>query len=203
MPDAAAAGPFWTDYVLVVLLALTVLLLVALILNVIRMRHRVGIVVRQLRDASESGPGAQMEEAVAQLQGASVSLDRIAARCDELDSKLTSIVQRGPGGEGGALAETLSGLGEEFARMREPLEEIRDNFRRAEVDRIGDEVRRTLFNMGFDRVDITTDLNSLQSGEGKVQVEVQREGVKSKGYLVLKNWTVIEQKISPTYEMFP
>ena len=36
-----------------------------------------------------------------------------------------------------------------------------------------------------------------------MQVEVQREGVKSKGYVVLKDGSVVEQKISPTYEMFP
>lgn len=201
MPEAAS--PVWTDYVLLVLVVLCLLGLVMLVLNLIRMRTRLGIVIRQLRDAADSGPGAKMEEVVAQLQSASDSLDRIAARAEDLDRKLAQIVERGPGGEGGVLTQTLERLTDEFATLRAPLQNIQELLGRSDVERFADEVKRTIFNMGFDRVEITTDLATLTDGSGKVHVEVEREGVKSKGYLVLRSGSVVEKKISATYEMFP
>ena len=168
-----------------------------------KMLRRVSTIRNQVRDSAESGPGAQMEEAVAQLQSMAVSLDRVALQCDAVDAKLAEIVERGPGGQGAQLDKVLGEFRDALAQLSGPVEQIRDHVQRSLVERMGDEVRRTLFNLGYDRVDLATDLTELENGEGKVQVEVQREGVKSKGYVVLKDGSVVEQKISPTYEMFP
>ena len=101
------------------------------------------------------------------------------------------------------LAEAVGALREGIEQLRAPVVEIRDQIGKSELERLADEVKRTLYSMGYDQVAIRTDLASIGMGEGKAHVEVSRSGVKSKGYLVLRGGSVVETKISPTYEMFP
>src|SRR5204863_311622 len=80
--------------------------------------------------------------------------------------------------EGPAVAAIRAAVSE----LRGPVAEIRDRLVRTEVERLADEVRRLLYQKGFDGVTLLTDFASVsRTGESKVQVEVVREGVKSKG----------------------
>lgn len=201
------AGPHALDWTVAILLALIAVLLFGFVMNLNKLLRRVNSIRQQFRETAESGVGAQLVEVIAQLQSVAVSMDRIALRCDEMGEQVTQIVERGPGGEGAVLEEVGTAMREGLGALAEPLAQIRDAVQRSQVERLSDEVRRVLFNEGYDRVEITTDLSALEGAaegaENKVQVEVQREGVKAKGYVVVKDGSVVERKISATYEMFP
>ncbi len=194
----------WPELVTAGLVLVAVLFLGGLLLNVHKMLARLGSIRKQIVESQESGATAHLLEAVAQLQSMAVSLDRIALRCDAMDAKLTQFGERAPAtADSTAAAEVLSGLKQSLDELRGPVGEIRDQFVRSGRDRLADEIKRTLFNMGYDQVTIRTDLATLAGGEGRAQVEVSRGGVKAKGTLLVRDWSVVETKISPTYEMFP
>jgi len=198
-----AAPPIWPAIVSAALLLVAVILLAGLVVNVNKMLSRINTIRRGIEDAKETGVRAQVQEAVVQLQSMAVSLDRVAMRCDAIEAKIGEAAAKGGGGGETGLAEAVAALREGLDQLRAPVGEIRDLMGKTEVDRIADEVKRTLYSMGFDQVVIRTELGSLVGGDGKAHVEVARSGVKSKGYLVLKGGSVVETKISPTYEMFP
>jgi hypothetical protein len=201
--DVAAAAPIWPLLLIAGLLLVAVVLLGGLVLNVNKMLKRLSTVTRQLDDAKENGVRAQMNETIVQLQSMAVSLDRVAMRCDSIETRLAEASTKGMGGGDAGLAQAVTALREGIEQLRAPVVEIRDHIGKSEVERLSDEVKRTLYSMGYDQVVIRTDLAALQGGEGKVHVEVSRSGVKSKGYLVLQGGSAVETKISPTYEMFP
>ena len=201
--DLAASPPVWPQIVIAALLLVGVILVLGLVLNVNKMLHRLTTIRRQLDEAKQNGVGAQMGEAIVQLQSMAVSLDRVALRCDVIESKIGEVAAKGLGGGESGLAQAVAALREGLDQLRAPVGEIRDLMGKTEIERIADEVKRTLYSMGYDQVVIRTDLASIAEGDGKVQVEVARSGVKSKGYLVLRGASVVETKISPTYEMFP
>ena len=192
----------WIPIVLTVLVGLNLVLLVGLVLNVNKILDRATAIRRQMRATEDSGAGAQLTEAVTQLQSIAHSLDRITLRCDAVDEKLQEIAASGLGG-GGLGPEAVEALREGFGELREPLSEIRDLLGRTETEQLSDEIKRTLHNMGYDVVTIKTDLGTLGEGEGKVQVEVTKDGVVAKGYVVVRDGGVVDQKISKPYEMFP
>jgi hypothetical protein len=200
---ALLSGPHWGDIVVMAMLVVIALLLVGFVLNLNKLLVRVSSIRRVIRESAESGVGAQLVEAVAQLQSVAVSLDRIALRCDEMERKLDEIVQRGPGGQSSVLEEVSSGMRDGLKDLQEPLAQIRDAVQRSRRERLGDEIRRVLFNQGYDRVETLTDIANLPDAESKVHVEVRREGVKAKGFVVVKDGTVVELKISPPFDMFP
>ena len=98
-----------------------------------------------------------------------VSLDRVAMRCDAIDQKMADMSR---GGRIGAdmPPEALDALREAVGQLNEPLGEIRDLLGRTKTERLADEIKRTLHNMGYDRVTIKTDLATIDEAEGKVQV---------------------------------
>lgn len=200
---SVAPGPHWVDYTVVALLLVIALLLLGFVLNLNKLLARVSTIRRVLRESTESGVGAQLVEVVAQLQSASVSLDRIALRCDEMEHRLDEIVQRGPGGQTSVLEEVTSAMRDGLSGLQEPLAQIRDLLTRSKRERLGDEIRRVLFTEGYDRVEILTDVSELGDAESKVHVEVRREGVRAKGFVVVKDGTVVERKISAPFDMFP
>ncbi len=192
----------WISILLVVLVAAQLVLLVGLVLNVNKILDRATGIRRGLQQAEDSGVGAQLTEAVAQLESVAVSLDRVALRCDAIDEKMTE-VSRG-GRIGGALApEALEALQDSIGQLKEPLAEIRDLLGRTKTERLSDEIKRTLHNMVYDRVTIKTDLATVDEGDGKVQVEVARDGVTAKGYVAVRDGGIVDTKLSKPYEMFP
>ncbi len=200
---AAAAQQIWPVIVIAVLLLIAVVLLAGLVVNVNHMLKRLTTIRRQLDESKEHGVHAQLNEAIVQLQSMTVSLDRVAMRCDAIETRLGEASTKGLGAGDAGLADAVTALREGLEQLRAPVGEIRDLMGKTEFERLGDEVKRTLYSMGYDQVVIRTDLAGLAGGEGKVHVEVSRGGVKSKGYLVLRGGSVVETKISPTYEMFP
>lgn len=193
----------WQFYALLVVAVVGVLLLLAVVLRIDKLLRRIAIIRNHLKEERDAGAAVQLTEAVASLQSIAVSLDRVALRCDELDEKVAAIVDRGPGGEGGALAEALGGLRAGIDRLGEPLDDIRTALTQSETERLREAVNRTLFNLGYEKVSILTDLATLEGTDGKVHVEVRREGVKYKGFVILENGTVTEHKMNSAYEMFP
>lgn len=193
----------WLSYTLLVVAIVGVLLLLAVVLRIDKLLRRVALIRGYLKEERDSGVAVQLTEAVASLQSVAVSLDRIALRCDDIDEKVSAIVSRGPGGEGGALADALGGMREGLSELGRPLEDIRAALTRTEHERLRDAVNRTLFHLGYEKVTILTDPAELTEGTGKILVEVRREGVKAKGYVVLEQGSVTEHKISSAYEMFP
>ncbi len=192
----------WIAIALTILVALQLVLLVGLVLNVNKILDRATAIRRQLRQTEDSGAGAQLTEAVTQLESIAHSLDRITLRCDSVDAKVAEIAAGGIGG-GGVSAEVLEALREGLGELRQPLAEIRDLLGRTETEQLSDEIKRTLHNLGYDVVTIKTDLASLDAGEERVQVEVSKDGVTAKGYVVVRDGGVVEHKISKPYEMFP
>lgn len=195
----------WPWFVVFALLVAGICVLVGLLLNVHKMLVRMSQIRAEIEQARSAGAGQHLAEAVAQLQSAAVSLDRIAMRCDAVDAKLAELVQRAPA------ATTPEDLGDAIRAMRDglatlgaPVAEIRDLLSRTESERLTDEVRRMVFSRGYDKVTILTDLTTVASaGEARVLVEVVKDGVKAKGYVLLRDGTAVEAKISATYEMFP
>ncbi len=200
--EAAPAAPLWPSLVTAALLLVAVVLLAGLVVNVNKMLSRITSIRRQIDDSREHGTHAQLQEAIVQLQSMAVSLDRVAMRCDAIETRLSETAARDPAGDGG-LADAVRALREGLDQLRAPVGEIRDRIARTESERLTDEIKRSVFSMGYDDVRILTDVATLSGGDGKVQVEVSRDGVKSKGFLILRSGTVVETKISPTYEMFP
>jgi hypothetical protein len=201
--DVVAASPLWPQLLVAALLLVAVILLAGLVVNVNKMLSRLTAIRRRLDEAQETGVGAQMQESIVQLQSMAVSLDRVAARCDSIDGRIGELAAKGGGGVDAGVADAVKALRDGIDQLRGPVVEIRDHIGKSEVERVADEVKRTLYSMGYDQVVIRTDISSLAGGEGKAHVEVSRGGVKSKGYLVLRGGSVVETKISPTYEMFP
>jgi hypothetical protein len=198
-----AAPPLWPQLVIAGLLLAAVVLLLGLVLNVNKMLSRLTSIRRRLDETRDSGVPTQLQEAIAQLQSMAVSLDRVAAHLDTIEAKVSEASSRqGVGGDSG-VAEAVGAVRAAIEELRRPVGEIRDLIGKTGTERLADEVKRTLFNMGYDQVVIRTDLATLAGGDGKVQVEVARSGVKSKGFLQLTGGSVVETKISPTYEMFP
>jgi len=192
----------WMPIALTILVGLQLVLLVGLVLNVNKILARATAIRRQMRQTEDSGAGAQLTEAVSQLQGIAHSLDRIALRCDAVDTKLDEIAASGIGG-GGLAPEALEALRDGLGDLRQPLTEIRDLLGRTETEQLSDEIKRTLHNMGYDVVTIKTDLATLGEGEDKVQIEVTKDGSSAKGYVVVRDGGVVDHKISKPYEMFP
>lgn len=194
----------WTSWVLAALAFAGVVVQVALLLNVHKLLARVSSIRRELEAARSDGAGTQLAEAVTQLQSAAVSLDRIAMRCDAIEQKLDVLAARPSGTSQGDPGVVAHAIRESLQALHAPVAEIRDRLARTEVERLGDEVRRSLYTRGFDTVTLLTDLSTVpRAGEARVQVEVVREGVKSKGWVVVRDGVAGEAKISPTYEMFP
>jgi hypothetical protein len=195
------------DAAVVVLAALAlvgVLVLAGLLLNVNKMLGRLGAIRRQLQEHQDAGPGAQLVEAVAQLQSMAVSLDRVAERAESIDGKLDEIRRRSPGSSDPALSAAALALREGLESLKAPLDEIRDRVVRTDAERLADEIRRTLYARGYESVVIRTDLSAVsRAGEDRVQVEVARAGEKAKGYVVVRDGAVVDSKVSGTYEMFP
>ncbi len=199
----AVPTPLWPSMLIAALTLAVVVLLFGLVVNVNKMLSRINAIRRSLEDAKDTGVGAQVQEAVVQLQSMVVSLDRVAMRLDTIDAKLGEATAKGLGVGDSGLAEAVVALREGLDQLRAPVGEIRDLMGKTEVERVADEIRRTLQFMGYDQILILTDLSSLAGGDGKAHVEVSRGGVKSKGYLVLRAGSVIDTKMNPTYEMFP
>lgn len=195
--------PLWPSLVIAALLLVLVVLVAGLVMNVNKMLSRLTAIRRHLDESKENGVRPQLQEATVQLQSMAVSLDRVAMRCDVIDQKLAEAASSGGVAGDSGLAEAVRALREGLDQLRAPVVEIRDHIGKTEVEKLGDEVKRTLYGQGYDLVVIRTDLASLVSGEGKVQVDVTRSGVKSKGYVLLRAGSAVETKISPTYEMFP
>ena len=195
----------WPWIAVIVLLVVGIAVLIGLLLNVHKMLLRISQVRSEIEQSRASGASQHLAEAVAQLQSAAVSLDRIAMRCDALDKKVTEIVQRGPGGGSpDDLGAALRAMRDGLAGLQEPVGQIRDLLSRTESERLTDEVRRAVFTRGYDKVVMLTDLTTLPpAGESRVLVEVVKDGVKSKGYVLVRDGTAVDVKISPTYDMFP
>ena len=194
----------WMFYVVAALLLVAVVVLVGVLLNVHKMLSKVSAIRREVDGVRESGASAHLVEAVAQLQSVAVSLDRIAARCDSIGAKLDSLAERSPQAASADMTGVAAAIRESLAGLAGPVAEIRDRLARSEIEHVADEVRRMLYARGFDGVTILNDLATLApQGEARVQVEVVREGVKSKGWVLLRDGAAVESKISPTYEMFP
>lgn len=191
----------WMVILLAVLVGVQIVLLVGLVLNVNKILDRATGIRRHLQQAEDSGVGAQLTEAVAQLESIAHSLDRVAMRCDALDERVGEMASTGGGGSLGP--EAVAAIKDGIGALQDPLREIRDLLGRTKTERLSDEIKRTLHNMGYDRVTIKTDLAAVDESEAKIQVEVAREGVTAKGYVLLRDGGVVDQKISKPYEMFP
>ena len=196
--------PDWLAYVMAALVLAGLVVQVALLLNVHKMLSRVAAIRRDLEASRDQGLTTHVVEAVTQLQSVAVSADRIALRCDAIERRVEEIAARAPAPAGGDVGPAVAAIREALSELRGPVTEIRDRLRQNEVERLADEVRRTLYLRGFDGVTLLTDVATVpRSGDAKVQVEVVREGVKSKGYVLVRDGAAVETKISPTYEMFP
>jgi hypothetical protein len=203
LAEETAGGAVWIQIVAAALLLVAVVLLAGLVVNVNKMLSRLSAIRRQLEEAAEHGVQSQVQEAVVQLQSIAVSTDRVAMRCDAIEQRLDAVGKGAPGTVDQGLTAAVGALRDGIEELRAPVREIRDQLVRTDLEKLSDEVKRTLYSMGYDQVVIRTDLASLAGGDGKAHVEVSRGGVKSKGYLVVRAGTVVETKISPTYEMFP
>ena len=88
-------------------------------------------------------------------------------------------------GIGGAPAapEAIEAMVGAVGQLHEPLGEIRDLLGRTKTERLADEIKRTLHNMGYDRVTIKTDLATFddEGEDSTVQVEAAPGGVTTKG----------------------
>ncbi len=201
---AAEEGSGMSTWVVVALLLVVVvqtILLIGLVLNVNKILDRASGIRRQLKDTEDSGLGAQFTEAISQLESLAVSLDRVAERCETIE---TTVREAGSGERGAGMApEAVEAMSASVASLKAPLDEIRGLLGRTKTERVADEIKRTLHNMGFDVVTIKTDLAAMDEEDGKVQVEVAKDGVTSKGYVVIRDGGVVDQKISKPYEMFP
>jgi hypothetical protein len=196
--------PAWPLWVIAGLAFVGVAVQVALLLNVHKILARVAAIRREMEGARDGASREQLSEVVAQVQGAAVSLDRIALRCDAIEARVKDIAERAPPAGGGDATPAAEALRAGLAELRAPVGEIRDLLRRTEVERIADEVRRSLYTRGFDSVTILTDLTKVpRDGETNVQVEVVREGVKVKGFVVVKDGVAVDTKVTPAYGMFP
>lgn len=194
MPTALAVA-------LLIVVIVQTILLVGLVLNVNKILDRASGIRRQLKETEDSGVAAQVTEAVAQLGSLAVSLDRVAVQCDAIES---TVREAGSGDRGaGVSPEMVEAMRTSIGALREPLGEIRDLLGRTKTERLADDIKRTLHNMGYDLVTIKTDLATLNEEDDKVQVEVAKGGVTSKGYVVIRDHGVVDQKISKPYEMFP
>jgi hypothetical protein len=202
MPPASAA--LWPQIVTMALAFAALLVLVGTLLNVHKLLSRTTAIRKELSEARENSAQSQLVEAVAQLQSIAASLDRIALRCDAIEARIDEAARRAPGSEGGEIGAAVATVGRGLTELQVPLREIRDLLGRTETEKLADEVRRSLFTRGYDKVSVLTDLTTAaRSGETRVQVEVVKEGVKSKGFVLLRDGSAVEVKISPTYEMFP
>ena len=194
----------WVFYVIAALALVGVVVLVGVLLNVHKMLARIASIRRELESARDGGVAGHLVEAVAQLQSVAVSMDRVAARCETIERKLDEIVARAPSAANTDVSGIASAVREALSGLHEPVAAIRDHLARNDIERVGDDVRRTLYTRGYDGVTILTDLASVpRTGEARIQVEVVREGVKSKGWVLVRDGAAVESKISPTYEMFP
>lgn len=202
MPPTAAE--LWPQIVTMSLAFAALLVLVGTLLNVHKLLSRVTSVRRDLAEFREHSAETQLVEAVAQLQSVAVSLDRIAMRCDAIESKLDEIVKRAPRESSGETGSALAALREDFATLRAPLTEIRDLLGRTETERLADEIKRCLFTRNYEKVRILGDLTTVaKGGDTKVPVEVVKDGVTSKGWVLVRDGAAVDARISPTYEMFP
>ncbi|MCE9634117.1 MAG: hypothetical protein K8T90_00295 [Planctomycetes bacterium] len=195
--------PLW---VLVGLAFAGLVVLVAVLLNVHKLLSRVAAIRRDVEQVREGNAREQLAEAVAQLQSVAVSMDRVAMRCDMIHARLGEIVARAPAAAAGGadVGPAVDAIRAGLAELKGPVSQIRDLLGRTDVERLADEVRRSLYAQGFDGVTILTDLGVVpRVGDAKVQVEVVREGMKSKGTVLVRDGSAVETKISPIHGMFP
>jgi hypothetical protein len=125
-----------------------------------------------------------------------------------------------------ALTDGLEALGlrtveERLLEIQEVLESIRDGLQRplpaasgptavepseASLRRSSliDIVEAKLYNLGYGKVSVVTDLTGVDSQEPtRIVVEAERNGVAHKGYLVIHGSAVTELEMQPSYTSFP
>lgn len=66
-----------------------------------------------------------------------------------------------------------------------------------------DLIERRLYNMGYERVVIVSSLEDIDEEPFRVQVEAERKGILSKGFVVIQNNSIIEAKLNPITAVFP
>ena len=67
-----------------------------------------------------------------------------------------------------------------------------------------DVVEAKLYNLGYTRVTVVTDLSEVDASEPvRVVVEAERDGARNKGHLVLHGTAVTEFEMQPNYTSFP
>ncbi len=71
---------------------------------------------------------------------------------------------------------------------------------------LGERVTNRLLALGYERVQIVTDsdvLDGIGPGDGEVLVEVHRQGVLHKGSVRVRDGSVADVDVHPTYSIFP
>ena len=198
------ASELWPQIATLAVATLALFVLVGTLLNVHKLLARTTSIRRELTEFRENSAQGQLVEAIAQLQSVAVSLDRIALRCDSIEGKLEEIVRRAPREAGGEMGPAFEALRVDLTALRTPLTEIRDLLGRTETERLSDEIKRCLFTRNYEKVRILGDLTTVpKGGESKVPVEVVKDGISAKGWVLVRDGAAVDAKISPTYEMFP
>jgi len=139
---------------------------------------------------------ALREEVASRLGSVQACVDRMSTIEDALQ-----------GGTGGAdpkeLADAVRPL------IREAVESIDSRLRQVSesvrtADRTSPDVvvLRTLAARGFSDVVVTRE-TAMDGGRTKVIVEARRDGMTFKGPVILDGDTVVEQRLTPAYPMFP
>ena len=70
-------------------------------------------------------------------------------------------------------------------------------------ENLRDLIERRLYNMGYERVAVVSNLEEVDEEPFRIQVEAERKGILSKGFVVLQNNSIIEAKLHPITTVFP
>jgi len=133
------------------------------------------------------------------------SLQECVDRMTAIETRLAGTAEREPEAvpDVEALAETLADSVRPL--IREALESLDGRIRSlAETRDAGVEgaVMKSLSERGFSDVVLTREATTAE-GRTKVIVEARRDGMTYKGPVILDDGRVVEQRLSPSYSMFP
>lgn len=190
------------------LCALTVggLLLVFLVL-----RGRLDALAAELRAARRDveGVGKGLDAIDARAAAALVEVasarDRLAVDegAEEVEGRASVPVVVDLGAQLDPLHEELGRTRRELQGLTRRVGELATELEHERARRLGETIRERFERQGFQSIRVLADPSLLEGGDARVPLEGMKGGITYKGYVVVEDGRIVDEKMTSSYEVFP
>ena len=122
---------------------------------------------------------------------------------EELSQELRRLRERLPQTDLKPVEDLLRGIHESVRSNEVAVRQLLEQLRPHPETELRGVIERSFAKQGYGEVRIRSDLTRIGAGPQRLQVEVTREGVAYKGFVVVQGGNVVDSRLLPTYEVFP